>query len=43
MTELDYILEVHRYEEQRAESAFDLIVIGLVVAIYGVYRLIGWL
>lgn len=43
MTELDYILDVHRRESERAEAAGQCVVLGLFLIGYGLYRLIGWL
>jgi hypothetical protein len=43
MTELDYIIDVHRREDRRAQAVFDLTVAALIAIAYGVYRLIGWL
>lgn len=43
MTELDHIIAIHRWEQRRADAAFDLVFIGLAVIAYAVYRLIGWL
>lgn len=43
MNEVDYILEVRRLEERRAQAIFDLVCITFGLVGYGVYRLIAWL
>lgn len=43
MTELDYIIEVHRREERRAQAIADLTGMILFIIGYVIYRLIAWL
>lgn len=40
--EVAYILAVHRRERRAAGAAFDLVILGLALFVYGVVRLIGW-
>ncbi len=43
MTELDYILEVHRREERRVQAIAELTGMVLFLIGYGIYRLVQWL